>query len=145
MKTIIQQAQTAADVEKCREVIFALRPHLQADTFVATVLNMMAQGYKLAFIEENGRAVSAIGYRHLQFLFCGPHIYIDDLSTLPESRQQGHGSALLNYVCEEAKQHGYAVVTLDSGHHRHEAHRLYLNKGFVLSSHHFTKRLVPQS
>ena len=137
----IKIASNDADILKCLDVILALRPHLQKDEFVATVREIMEDGYKLAFIEENGRAVSAIGYRHLNFLFNGKHIYIDDLSSLPEARGNGYAGQLLEFVFEEAKQHGYKFVTLDSGHVRTDAHRLYLNKGFTISAHHFIKSI----
>jgi GNAT superfamily N-acetyltransferase len=100
---------------------------------------MMEDGYKMAYMEENDIAISVIGYRHLQFLFNGRHIYIDDLSTLAEHRGKGCGSKLLDYVEAIAKTAGYKSVTLDSGCHRHEAHRLYMNKGFVIQGYHFSK------
>lgn len=118
-----------------------LRPHISAEEFLPRVKESIAEGYQLAFIEENGKVVAAIGYRYLNFLFCGKHFYIDDLSTLPEARGKGYGGELLDYVAILAKEKGFDVITLDSGHHRNTAHRLYLNKGFVISSHHFTKKL----
>ena len=137
----IQIATTEEDILKCWDVLFALRPHLIKDEFVSTVKEMMSEGYQLAYIEENVRAVAAVGYRYIQYLFNGKHFYIDDLSTLPESRGKGYGGMLLDHVIELAKQNGYKYVTLDSGYTRHDAHRLYLNKGFVLASHHFSKSL----
>ena len=137
----IHKAQTPEDIAKCVRVILELRPHLEPEKIVPMVQDMLQEGYQLAFIEENGEAMSAIGYRYLQFLFCGKHFYIDDLVTLPEARGKGYGGALLDYVSEEAKKAGFGVITLDSGHHRHTAHRLYLNKGFTISSHHFTKKI----
>ena len=137
----IKIAQTSEDIAKCWESIYALRPHLEKDNFVALVQEMQAEGYVLAFVEVAGKAASAIGYRYLQFLFCGKHIYIDDLSTLPEYRGHGYGSALLDFVAAEARKKGLKTVTLDSGHHRNDAHRLYLNKGYKISSHHFTLKL----
>lgn len=135
-------AQNAADIQKCRATILALRPHLEETDLVALVTQMQNDGYKLAFVETPEGEVAAIcGYRCLQFLFCGKHIYIDDLSTLPQFRGYGYGGALLDFVIAEAKDLGFEVVTLDSGHQRHDAHRLYLNKGFYISSHHFTKKL----
>lgn len=101
----------------------------------------MADGYQLAFIEADGKAVSAIGYRYLHYLFNGRHYYIDDLVTLPAYRGQGFAGKLLDHVCKLAKEQGFRYVTLDSGHHRHDAHRLYLNKGFVISTHHFQKAI----
>ncbi len=138
---MIQLAKTPEDFAKCTRVVLELRPHLSADTFVPLVQHMIEEGYELAFIEENGEAVAAIGFRYLQFLFCGKHFYINDLSTLPEARGKGYGGQLLDYVAERARALGFDVITLDSGHHRHTAHRLYLNKGFTISSHHFTKSL----
>jgi GNAT superfamily N-acetyltransferase len=74
-------------------------------------------------------------------LYNGKHIYIDDLSTLPEYRGKGYAGLLLDYVESEAIVKGYQAVTLDSGHHRAAAHRLYMNKGFTIVAHHFSKTL----
>ncbi|MBL7815176.1 MAG: GNAT family N-acetyltransferase [Saprospiraceae bacterium] len=138
----IKIAQTEADIALCRSAILALRPHLTDADLVALVKEIQSEGYKLAFVEtEEGEAAAICGYRYLQFLFCGKHFYIDDLSTLPQFRGRGYGSVLLDFVIAEAQSLGFNVVTLDSGHHRHDAHRLYLNKGFAISSHHFTKKL----
>lgn len=137
----IQVATTREDIGKCWDVVNVLRPHLQREAFTDTVLEMLAEGYKLAFIEKDGIAAAAIGYRHQNFLYNGKHIYIDDLVTLPAYRKQGLAAALLDFVDAEARAHGYKCVTLDSGHHRSDAHRLYLNKGFVINCHHFFKNL----
>jgi GNAT superfamily N-acetyltransferase len=102
---------------------------------------MFTEGYQLAFVKEGEKAVSAVGFRYLQFLYNGKHFYIDDLSTLPEARGKGYAGKLIDYVVELARQKGYDYVTLDSGYHRVNAHRLYLNKGFTLASHHFSKKL----
>ncbi len=138
---MVQLAQTPEDIAKCTRVILELRPHVPAETLVPMVTDMMKEGYQLAFIEENGEAMSAIGFRYLQFLFCGKHFYIDDLVSLPEARGKGYGGMLLDYVTHLAREKGYDIITLDSGHHRHTAHRLYLNNGFFISSHHFTKKV----
>jgi len=136
----IQIAQTDQDILKCWKVIHELRPHLEEASFLDLIREMMLEGYQLVFIEgDNGYAVAAIGFRYLQFTYNGKHFYIDDLSTLPEARGKGYGGALLDHVFDLARQKGYGVVTLDSGHQRFDAHRLYLNKGFTIASHHFSK------
>ncbi|MES2371315.1 MAG: GNAT family N-acetyltransferase [Bacteroidota bacterium] len=138
----VQTAQTDQDILKCWKAMKELRPHLEEAGFLALIKDMMSEGFQLAFIEgENGYALSIVGFRYLQFTFKGKHFYIDDLSTLPEARGKGHGGALLEHVFALAKQKGFAHVTLDSGHQRHDAHRLYLNKGFTITSHHFSKKL----
>jgi GNAT superfamily N-acetyltransferase len=137
----IQLAKSPDDIAKCWDVVHALRPHLVKDSFITLVQELQTEGYHLAYVEVEGKAVSAVGYRYLHFLFCGKHIYIDDLSTLPDYRGKGYAGALLDFVAAEARKKGLNVVTLDSGHHRTTAHRLYLNKGYVISSHHFTLNL----
>jgi GNAT superfamily N-acetyltransferase len=134
----IHLAQSDADILKCWPVMHVLRPHLQESAFLPTVREMLAEGYRLAFIEENSIAASAIGFRYEQKLFDGKQFYIDDLTTLDEHRGKGYAGLLLDFVFESAKALGYDCVTLDSGPTRHDAHRLYLNKGFKITSHHFT-------
>ena len=135
----IKLASTENDIQKCFDVLLELRPHLIQHSFIQTIQEMLAEGYTLAFIEEQEKAVAAVGFRYLQFLYNGKHIYIDDLSTLPAFRGKGYASILLDFVIDTAKEKGYTAVTLDSGYQRFDAHRLYLNKGFTLNCHHFSK------
>lgn len=137
----VKQATTTKDIAKCVDVLQVLRPHLDSNTLVQMITEMLNEGYKLAFIEEGNKAAAAIGYRHLQFLYNGKHIYIDDLVTLPEHRGKGYGNVLLDYVEAEAKQHGYKKVALDSGHQRTDAHRLYLKRKYAITAHHFEKNI----
>jgi len=138
----IQLAKDERDILKCKDVIKELRTHIDVD-FVDLIMEMIDEGYQLAFIEEDGKAVSAIGFRYLQFLHNGKHFYIDDLSTLPAYRGKGYAGKLLDYVAQLAEGRGFDVITLDSGYQRHDAHRLYLNKGFIITSYHFSKKIMP--
>jgi GNAT superfamily N-acetyltransferase len=137
----IKTASSDEDILKCWDVLLALRPHLNKDTFVPTLKEMITEGYTLAFIEADNKAAAAIGFRYLQFLYNGKHYYIDDLSTLPEYRGNGYAGKLLDFVIDKARANGFKTVNLDSGYQRFEAHRLYLNKGFTLNCHHFSKNL----
>ena len=137
----IQHARTDADIQKCWPAMKLLRPHVEEPDFVPLVKSMMAEGYNLAFIEEDGRAASAIGFRYLQKLYDGKQIYVDDLTTLDAFRGKGYAGQLLDFVFKLAKEQGYSRLRLDSGPTRHNAHRLYLNKGFLISSMHFSRKL----
>ena len=137
----IKIAHSDSDILKCFKVIKELRPHLAEESFLSLIKKMMTEGYELAFIEENNRAVAAVGFRYLQLLYNGTQYYIDDLTTLPESRGRGYAGSLLDFVETLAREKGFNTVTLDSGHQRFDAHRLYLNKGFKIVAHHFSKTL----
>ncbi len=164
----IRIARSPEEILLCWDVMHELRPHLVKREFVPLVTEMIREGYILAYIIEDGpggvpvsgtgdapggaaakpgvsRAAAAVGFRYLRFLLHGEHIYIDDLSTLPDHRKKGYAGALLEYVFGLAADRGLKVVALDSGPARHAAHRLYLNRGFALASYHFVRSLEPRT
>ncbi|GAB2606064.1 GNAT family N-acetyltransferase [Spirosoma areae] len=136
-------AHSDANIRRCLPAMLALRSHLTPDQAFEQIRFQQAnEGFVLAFIDEGDEtkpAPGVVGYRTLNFLYSGKTIYIDDLSTLPDARGKGYASTLLNFVIEQARQTGCQCVSLDSGQNpaRYDAHRLYLNKGFNITSHHF--------
>ena len=136
---IIHTATDVQSINKCFDVMLALRHYLKKETFSDLITGMMSRGYHLIFIEEGGKAVCASGFRYTEHLAWGKAIYIDDLSTMPEARSKGYASALLDHIFQLAKEKNCDQVHLDSGCNeaRYEAHRLYLKKGFNITSHHF--------
>jgi len=125
----------------------ALRPHLgDREAFVRHVDEVLrAQGYRLAAVlpAGGGDAEAAAGFRVLDMLAHGRILYVDDLSTLPAARGRGHGAALLEWCAAEGRRLGCRSLQLDSGvgPERADAHRLYLNAGMRIASHHFARDL----
>lgn len=136
----VRYARTAEEIAACWLPIQALRPHLDETTFVQMILEMMQTGYQLIYIADAGKPVAIAGFREEHKLVSGKSIYIDDLSTLESHRGKGLGGQLLDFIHALAKRDGKEGVYLDSGHHRHAAHRLYLNKGYAITAHHFTNK-----
>src|SRR5688572_23780766 len=99
------------------------------------------EGYRLigAFADGDSSAAAVAGFRLVHHLAWGDVLYCDDLSSRPEFRRQGHASNLLDWMIEEARRLGCTQFHLDSGVgiDRQAAHRLYMNKGMRISSHHF--------
>lgn len=121
-----------------------LRPQVGDEpAFVERVRSQFAQGYRLigAFDGEHEHAVSVAGFRIDEKLAWGRHVYIDDLSTLPEGRGRGGATALLRWIDALAAAEGIVEVHLDSGvqPERQAAHRLYFGEGYRISSYHFQK------
>ena len=60
-----------------------------------------------------------------------PQGWIPDLYVDEAYRRQGAARALLDACAEECRRRGCHVLTLESGHHRAEAHQLYESYGFI--------------
>jgi GNAT superfamily N-acetyltransferase len=134
-------AETAADIASCFDVMVQLRPHLTRDDFVATVIELQADGFLLAMHEVGQRVVAVTGFRVSTNLSFGRHLYVDDLVVDADARSQGHGAVMLNWLTEYAAEADCSHLHLNSGIQREGAHRFYLGKGMALSSFHFMKRL----
>jgi GNAT superfamily N-acetyltransferase len=123
----------------------ALRTHHSDEAeFVRRVdEDQRPQGYRIVAAFEEGRAVAVAGFRVIRNLFAGDMLYVDDLSTLPETRGRGHGGALLDWCAEEGRRLGCDEIHLDSAviPERQDAHRLYFNKRMRIGSYHFVRPL----
>jgi GNAT superfamily N-acetyltransferase len=137
---VVKEAISDSDISRCYQVMKELRTYLEEESFVDRIKRMHAFGYRLIYIEDESEIpVAAAGFRFTELLHWGKAIYIDDLSTMASERGKGYASSLLDYLYDLAKQNQCGQIHLDSGCHpdRYDAHRLYLNKGYHISSHHF--------
>jgi len=137
--TQVQVVATEADILKCRSAIQALRPSLTDDIYPEAVQKTLAANRKIIFIEAGDQAAAVAVFETGYNLFRGKYIYIDDLSTLPGHRGNGYAGILLDWIIDFAQKEKYDQVHLDSGvnPNRTDAHRLYLNKRFQITSMHF--------
>lgn len=138
----IRLAESDAEITACFLTMRQLRPRLTGEQdFLTRVRRQQQQGYLLAFVEEQGRAVCVAGFRLLENLAWGRVVYVDDLVTDEAARSRGHGEALLNWLIEYARREDCDEFHLDSGVQRFGAHRFYLNQRMDITSHHFALRL----
>jgi GNAT superfamily N-acetyltransferase len=126
--------------------LLALRPHFgDAEAVARRAEEQRAEGYRLAAVFESGTAdaPAAAGFRIARNLAWGRHLYVDDLSTLPEARGRGYGAALMEWLIDTARAEGCAELHLDSGvgPERESAHRLYFGSRLRIASYHFTRVL----
>ena len=139
----VQTVVTEADILKCRRAIQALRPFLTDEIYLEAANKTIADNRQFVFIEENNEAAAVAVFETGYNLFRGKYIYIDDLSTLPEHRGKRYGGILLDWIMDYAKKENFNEIHLDSGvsEARTDAHRLYLNKRFQVSSLHFVTKI----
>ncbi len=142
MKKIeVTDAGTDREIQSCFDVMNELRTQLKREEFLQTVRAMEVDGYRLAFIKDEGDVVAVAGYRIYSNLFMGKHLYVDDLVTSASARSKGFGELMLNCLREKALAAGCNFFRLDSGTARSQAHKFYFNQGFSISSFSFSEQL----
>lgn len=135
----IQFATTDKQLFLCYKVVHNLRPNITEDIYLEKAKLLLSEGAQMIYIEDEGKAAAFSVFRINYYFYRGKNMYIDDLGTLPEYRGKGYAGALLDFLKQYAKEQNCENIHLDSGYQpeRRDAHRLYLNKGYHLASHHF--------
>jgi GNAT superfamily N-acetyltransferase len=140
-KIEVTEAKTDREILICFDVMNELRTQLKREDFLQTVRAMEVDGYRLAFVEDEGDVVAVAGYRIYSNLFMGKFLYVDDLVTSASARSKGFGELMLNCLREKALAAGCHFFRLDSGTARSQAHKFYFNQGFSISSFSFSEQL----
>ena len=133
----ILQATTKEDLSKCFEVIKELRPHHSLDSFLMIMEQMEQEGYHLWYIEDDGKAVCAAGFRFTTTLYDGLIIDFDDFVTMADARNKGYAGLLFDHLVSIARERHIKTIHLNSNHKRFDAHRFYLKKNMNIVAHHF--------
>ncbi len=133
----IRLASSDQEIAACFRVMHQLRPHLTPDAFLSRVRSQEQAGYRLAYVEVDGRPVAVAGFRISESLASGRFLYVDDLVTLDAERSKGHGAQLLEWLLDQARTEGCQELELDSGIQRKDAHRFYEREGLTIRSYHF--------
>lgn len=142
----IHVAGSELEILGCYLAFSELRPHLTREEFAAQVRRQRrAHGYTMVYAEEDGVVVAAAGYRVAEYLAWGKAFYVDDLITPESARRRGYGGALLDWLLGRAEELGCDQFHLDSGTHRHAAHRLYMSRRLRIGSYHFSRELGERS
>ena len=135
---IIQIATTPKEIARCFPVMSQLRPLLIEEEFFARIQTQQAEGYQLAFLEQENGVASVAGFRIQTMLSSGKTFYVDDLVTDSAVRSQGHGEAMLQWLVGLAREAGCHTFSLDSGTQRQDAHAFYLRQRLRITSFHFS-------
>ena len=122
-------------------VLRELRPHLTAASFAVVYEQGYPQGLRFLVAYLDGLCAGVAGWRIVANTSTLSKLYVDDLVTTEASRSRGVGRELLTELARRAQAAGCAVLDLDSGVQRADAHRFYMREGLTISSFHFARSL----
>ena len=142
----VRVASDEQTVRSCWPAFRELRPHLQSEEeLVDRWRKQVGEGYQIAYVSEGENVPAAAGYRLMHTMAWGRVLYIDDLVAIESRHGTGLGTLLLHHLTDQARRLACDAVHLDTGYHRHRAHRAYLRNGFQLEAHHMARQLSPRS
>ena len=110
--------------------------------YEAKMRRVFEGGGRMCVAVEHGEVAGVAVYRAYENTWAGKLLYVDDLVTDEPRRSSGVGRALLAHLERKARDGGLETLCLDSGTHRHDAHRFYFREGMVVTSFHFVKKLA---
>jgi GNAT superfamily N-acetyltransferase len=131
-------ATTDEAIERCFPVMVQLHPTVTREEFMKRVRRQQRSGYTLAFLEDGDNVRTVAGFVISEGLSWGKFLYIDDLVTDAESRSEGYGGILLDWLVEYAKAKQCTELHLDSGVQRFAAHRFYMRRRLHIVCYHFS-------
>ncbi len=127
-------------LERARPVHLQLRPNLP-QAYAEKMKQVFAGGGRMC-VAADGEVVTGLGiYRIYENTVDGEKMYVDDLVTDEKRRSTGVGHALMAHLQAIARRAGCGTYTLDSGTHRHQAHKFYFREGMVVTAFNFNKVL----
>lgn len=141
MSPRVEEATSDEAIERCHPVMHQLRPHVAREGWIERVRRQQEAGYRLAYVEAEGRVTVVAGFRIGENLPDGLHLHVDDLVTDSAHRSSGHGALLFAWLEARAREAGCGLLTLESGVQRFAAHRFYLRQRMEIRAHHFLRFL----
>ncbi|HTD28236.1 MAG TPA: GNAT family N-acetyltransferase [Xanthomonadaceae bacterium] len=141
MAVSIRRASSHGEIVQCYPVLAELRPHIQAEDFVAIVQRLSNNiGFRLVYLlDDEVKAVA--GYRVSEWLHSGKYLEIEDFVTSSGERSKGYGAQLFKWLVAQARHEGCSQLRLVSGVQRTDAHRFYVRQGMVNEAKYFSLNL----
>lgn len=137
----IRLAENREQIARCFPVMQQLRPKLESTEFTDRIELQQQEGYRLAYLEDEGVVASLAGFRTINVLWSGKTLYVDDLVTDAAMRSRGFGEQMIAWLIALAREEGCATFSLDSGTQREQAHAFYFRQGLRITDFHFQMQL----
>lgn len=138
---MVQLVESDSQILACFSTLCQLRPHLKSEGFLEQVHRQQKDGYQLAFIEVEGRAIAVAGFCVSECLSEGRFLYVYDLVVDQEVRSQSYGQQLFDWLVAYARSHNCQELNLDSGVQRFDAHRFYFRQKMHIRCYNFSLAL----
>lgn len=137
----IKLCESLEDIKNCFPVVNQLHSDFTLAEYLETTERLMSTGYRLLSLDVNGTVKSVAGFHLGESYAWKKYLYVDDMVTDENSRSNGYGEKMLEWIEAFAHEKNCKMLHLDSRVIRHAAHKFYINHGLVQGGYHFHKHL----
>lgn len=121
----VRELTTEAEWRRAFPVLSQLRDHLTENEYLECLHDMREEGYRLFALFDEEEIVSVAGVALRTNFYNGRHVFVYDLVTRSNRRSEGHGTRLMTFIEQWARDRDCDSITLESGLWRDSAHRFY--------------------
>ena len=103
--------------------------------------DMLAHGYRMAGVFEEGKCVGLSGFWISTKIYSGKYVELDNVVMDEKHRSKGIGKMLSDWIIAEAKKQGCKTAMLDAYVENSAGHKFYLREGYRIRGFHFIKKI----
>jgi len=124
----VRELTTESEWRRAFPVVSQLRQDLTEKQYLESLREMRTEGYRLFALFDSDELVAVAGVCVRTNFYNGRHLFVYDLVTREGRRSEGHGSHLMQFLEDWARERDCESMTLESGLWREDAHRFYEEK-----------------
>ncbi|HPI08385.1 MAG TPA: GNAT family N-acetyltransferase [Saprospiraceae bacterium] len=129
------------DMEPLYPLIRQLSPGVPEERYVHFLDDMLAHGYRMAAVFEDGACIGLSGFWVSTKIYSGRYMELDNVVIDAAHRSRGIGKMLYDFLLDIALQEGCEIIMLDAYLENEKAHAFYEREGFVKRGYHFLNRI----
>lgn len=122
-------------------LIRQLSPNVTEERYLHFLDDMLAHGYRMAAVFEDGVCLGLSGFWVSTKIYSGRYMELDNVVIDAAHRSRGIGKMLYTFLLNIAQEEGCETLMLDAYIENEKAHAFYEREGFVKRGYHFLNRI----
>jgi len=122
-------------------LIQQLSPGVTKERYMDMLDDMLAHGYRMAAVFEDGACLGLSGFWVSTKIYSGRYMELDNVVIDAAYRSRGIGKMLYDFLLHIALEEGCEIIMLDAYLENEKAHTFYEREGFVKRGYHFLNKI----
>jgi GNAT superfamily N-acetyltransferase len=140
----LREITTKEEMLRNFELLHEFYPSITLEEYDKELDLMIPNNYGQVGMYEGDECIGMSGYWIGSKLWCGKYLECDNVVVSSEHRRKGIANKIFEYLREKAEKEGCTMMALDSYTDNFDAHKFFMNEGFVPRGFHFINVLKPE-